>query len=92
MKLTIKRANTPPKMHWYEEDKKATPLQAVTNAGDYYRRKYGHAPVSAALPEEWEEVASEIEEALHGLKVTVDPGLQPRTVAITHVVDRKSER
>ena len=79
-------------MHWYEEDEKATPLQAVSNAGDHYHRKYGHVPVPAAIPEEWEEAASEIEESLRGLKVTVDPGLQPRTVAITHIIDRESER
>ena len=79
-------------MHWYEEDDKTTPLQAVSNAGDYYRRKYGHAPVSAEIPEEWGEAASEIEEALRGLKVTVDPGLQPRTVAVTHILDGESER
>ena len=78
-------------MHWYVEDRKTTPTQAVTNAGNHYRRKYGQAPVSAAIPEEWGEAASEIEEALHGLKVTVDPGLQPRTVAITHIIDRESE-
>ena len=91
MKLTIKQTNAPPKMHWYEEDEKATPLQAVSNAGDHYHQKYGQVPVSASIPEEWGEAASEIEEAFRGLKVTVDPGLQPRTVAVTHILDRESE-
>ena len=78
-------------MHWHVEDRKTIPLQAVTNAGDHYHRKYGHVPVSAAIPEEWGEAASEIEEALRGLKVTVDQGLQPRTVGITHILDRERE-
>ena len=91
MKLTIKQTNAPPKMHWYEEDEKATPLQAVSNAGDHYHQKYGHVPVSADIPQEWQEAASEIAAALHGLKVTVDQGLQPRTVAVTHIIDRESE-
>jgi len=92
MKLTIKRTIAPPKMHWYEEDEKTTPLQAVTNAGDHYHQKYVHVPLSAAIPEAWEEAASEIKEALRGLKVMVDPGLQPRTVAVTHILDGESER
>ena len=91
MKLTIKRAIGTPKMHWYEEEKKTTPTQAVTNAGKHYHRKYGQAPVSAAIPEEWGEAASEIEDAIRGLKVAVDQGLQPRTVAVTHIIDGESE-
>ena len=91
MKLTIKQTNAPPKMHWYEEDEKATPLQAVSNAGDHYHRKYGHVPVSAEIPQEWGEAASEIEDAIRGLKVAVDQGLQPRTVAVTHIIDGESE-
>ena len=91
MKTAIQRAIASPKMHWYEEDEKTTPTQAVTNAGDHYHRKYGQSPVSADIPEEWRETASEIEEALRGLKVTVDQGLQPRTVAVTHILDGESE-
>jgi len=91
MKLTIKRTIAPPKMHWYVEDDKTTPTQAVINAGDHYHRKYGQSPVSVEIPEEWGEAASEIEEALRGLKVTVDQGLQPRTVAVTHILDGESE-
>jgi len=90
--MTMQRAIGTPKMHWYEENEKTTPLQAVTNAGDHYHRKYGRVPLSAAIPEKWGEAASEIEEAIRGLKVTVDSGLQPRTVAITHILDEEIER
>jgi len=90
--MTMQRAIGTPKMHWYEENKKITPLQAVTNARKHYHRKYGQSPVSAEIPKEWGEVAIKIAAARHELKVTVDPGLQPRTVAVTHILDRESER
>lgn len=91
MQMSIQRTTGTPKMHWYEENEQATPIEAVTRAGKHYHQKYGFVPVLVTIPKAWQEAVSEIEMALQGLKVTVDPELQPRTVAITHISNEKSE-
>ncbi|MEA3350607.1 MAG: hypothetical protein U9Q82_08310 [Chloroflexota bacterium] len=40
------------RMLWFEDDKKATPLQAAKNAGRYYHKKYSQVSTLIALPED----------------------------------------
>ncbi|MEA3351086.1 MAG: hypothetical protein U9Q82_10730 [Chloroflexota bacterium] len=70
------------RMLWFEDDKKATPLQAAKNAGRYYHKKYGQVPTLIALPGDWANAAQAIEQEL-GLRVVVDKMVLTRHVAVS---------
>ncbi len=77
-------------MVWFEEQEKATPLQAAINAGRYFHQKYGLVPKLIALPQAWADAAETVEQELDGVEVVVDRMVLSRHVAIS--AERNKER
>jgi hypothetical protein len=69
-------------MLWFEENDKATPLDAAINAGRYFHQKYGLVPKLLALPQLWADAAQAIEQELD-LEVVVDKMVLARHVAVS---------
>jgi hypothetical protein len=70
------------RMLWFEENTKATPIQAAVNAGRYFHQKYGLVPKLIALPQAWADAAQAIEGELD-LEVVVDTMVLARHVAVS---------
>ena len=69
-------------MLWFEENEKATPLDAAINAGRYFHKKYGLVPKLMALPQAWADASKAIEQEL-GLEVVVDKTVLAHHVAVS---------